>query len=354
MPAASRRGMLSKRGYPDGNGSTDMSDPLETGDIYFFYRIRMDVGQPAGLDDVQRLFMVLVPDPGERARLFIVGRKQMPEIRHGERDARERDWLLDYVVDAPRDIGRTLHPVAYATDRQGERNTGEAVPAGAGRYAVVHLGDASHLAYRLGAPGKPGKAQKVLGIRQEGSYVIAVRNPKVGVKGFPEETPDYPRELAEMFADERWIDVSDPALLDYENAQLVLIGALESLASLDVDLGGSADPFHTLGLEESAWATAALRQGDLAAPTFEPDPITPPTDRSKGGRRGGRAAAATDSAAGVTAALKGIDLPRRRGGLVRHARANDAPAEVIELLEALEDREFRDMADVTRALGKVR
>lgn len=331
-----------------------MSDPLETGDIYFFYRIRMDVGQPAGLDDVQRLYMVLVPDPAERARLFIVGRKQLPEIRRGESHARERDWLLDYAVDTPRGIGRALHPVTYETDRQGERNTGEAVPAGAGRYAVVQLEDASHLAYRLGAPGKPGKAQEIFGIRSEASYVIAVRNPKVRVEGFPEETPDYPRKLTEMFADERWIDVSDPALLDFENAQLVLIGALDSLDAVDVDLGGAADPFRTLGLEESAWATAALRQGDLAAPTFDAEPIKPPADRSKGGRRGGRAAAATDSAAGVAAALKGIELPRRRAGLVRHARANDAPAEVVELLEALEDREFRDMADVTRAVGEVR
>lgn len=336
------------RGLPH----SPMTDYIERGDIYFFYRTRMAVGTPAGVDDLQRLYLVLVPDPGETARLFIVGRKRLPAIRRGESHPDERDWLLDYAVDTPRGIGRALHPVSYQTERQGERTSGEAAPVGAGRYAIVGLDDATHLAYRLAAPAPPGEAQEALGIRAEAGYVIAVRNPKVKVKGFPEETPDYPRALAERFAEERWIDVSDPALLDHEHAQLVLIGSLEDVAGLDLD--GTPDPFATLGLEDDAWATGALHHGRWAAPTFEPPPITADADRSKGGRRGGQAAVATDSAAGVAAALKGSHFPRDRAGLVRQARSNAAPEEVIELLQELEDREFGDMADVTRAVGEVR
>ena len=331
-----------------------MTQTVETGEVHFFYRAKLDAGKVAGPDDLQRLFLALVPDDRGLARLFVVGRKVLPEIRPGQSHPTERDWLLLIMVDEPARVGSALHPVQYETKGRGERKEPEAVPVGSGRYAIVPHGDATQLAYLLTAPERPGKAQEALGIRQEARYVLAVRNPSVRVEGFPEERPDYPEDLAESFADERWIDISDPRLLDYENAQLVLIGARAEIAPLDLDLGGRPDVFSTFGIDRGEWTDTPLKDGNFALPEGAPEPVAPKGDRSKGGRRGGAAARETDSAAGAAAALEGISFPSDRAGLVGTARDNDAPEEVIRLLEEIPDRKFSTMADVTEAIGEVR
>lgn len=331
-----------------------MTSPIETGEIHFFYRAKIDTEDMSGVDDVQRLFMALVPDDTSRARLCIVGRKKLPDIVPGKSDPTERNWLMVSDVDTPKSIGRALHPVRYETKTRGEREVPQAVPAGSGRYAIVSRDNATQLAYRLSVPETPGEAQKELCIRTQARYVLSVRNPALDVPGFPDAEPDYPDALTKMFADERWIDISDPRLLDYEKAQLVMIGASEDLSVLDVDLDGTSDPFSTFGLDADAWPDAALRKGDLVVPEDGPEPVASAGDRSKGGERGGAAAAKTDSAAGVATALKGISFPSDRDGLVQQARENDAPDEVLGLIEDIADQDFDSMADVTKAVGKVR
>jgi hypothetical protein len=157
-----------------------------------------------------------------------------------------------------------------------------------------------------------------------------------------------------MFADERWIDVSDPRLLDHENAQFVLIGAREDGEPPGVDLDGDADPFATFRLDAEAWPEAPLREGSFAAPEREAEPVEAAGDRSKGGKRGGRAAARVDSAAGVASALDGVSFPAGRSDLIGRARENDAPPEVVELLREMPDERFGSMADVAKAIGEVR
>jgi len=176
----------------------------------------------------------------------------------------------------------------------------------------------------------------------------------IGVPGFPEAQPDYPKDVAQKFADKRWIDVSDSRLLDHENAQLVLIGAEEDAEPLDIGSGGEADPFATFELDRGDWPDDPLRNGAFAEATGEAEPVESEADRGKGGRRGGPAAASTDSAAGVASALKGVSLPSDRAASVRQARDNDAPEEVISLIGNLPDREFETMADVSKAVGEVR
>ena len=335
-----------------------MTDPIETGEIHFFYRVKIDTEDVSGSGDVQRLFMALVPDETTRARLFIVGRKRLPDIIPGESDPTERNWLMVSSVDSPETVGRELHPVRYETKTRGEREVPQAVPAGSGRYAIVSHDDATQLAYRLSSPGTPGEAQDALCIRPEARYILSVRNPSLDVPGFPDAEPDYPDTLADRFADERWIDISDPRLLDYKKAQLVMIGASEDLSALNVDLDGKSDPFSTFSLDADVWPDETLHKGEFVAPEDGPDdkpePVAPAGDRSKGGRRGGATAAGTDSAAGVASALKGVSFPSGRSDLVQQARHNDAPDEVLELLQDIPDQDFETMADVTKAVGKVR
>ena len=330
-----------------------MADDVEKGDIYFFYRPRIDVDRVQGLDDVQRFYLILVPDAAESARLLLVGKKRMPEILEGTQASTAREWAMVDMTGPPEAVGEALAPLEYETKTRGEREQGEAIPVGEGRYAIVADDGDSRLAYRLDSPSQPGRAQAELGILAEASYVISVRNPALEVPGFPEDRPDYPETLREKFADERWIAVDDARLLDYTNAQLLLIGAHDDLSEEAVSITGKAALFKTLGLKRREWPTEALQAGRLTEPSLRPDAREPEGDPSKGGRRGGRAARQTASASGIAHALKGVDLPCRRAELVRQAEANEAAEEIIEALTALPDRQYETMADIQRAFGEV-
>ena len=78
------------------------------------------------------MYLALVPDDRKHARLFIVGRKQMPEIRPGESHPSERHWLLLSEIGTPAEIGTALRPVRYETKTKGERQTPQAIPVGIG------------------------------------------------------------------------------------------------------------------------------------------------------------------------------------------------------------------------------
>lgn len=330
------------------------TNTVERGDIYFFYRPKIDIEQPKGFDDVQRLYMALLPDEGSQCRLFFVGKKRMPAIVPGESDSSEREWIMIDLVAAPEEVGEALQPISYQTKTRGEREQGEAIPVGEGRYGIFERDGATQLAYRLANPEKPGKAQKELGIQREASYVISVRNPKLDVPGFPDEKPDYPQSLMKKFADERWLDVSDPKLLDYERAQCVLIGAHERLEDTDMEITGNPDLFRRLKLEKSAWPTEALTEGRMTGPSYGAETRTPRRDPSKGGERGGSAALDAPSAAGIARALKGVDFPRDRSELVDYAEAHDAGDRIIGVLKELPANKFNTMTDVQRALAEVR
>ncbi|MCE8031757.1 MAG: DUF2795 domain-containing protein [Halomonas sp.] len=59
------------------------------------------------------------------------------------------------------------------------------------------------------------------------------------------------------------------------------------------------------------------------------------------------------SPANITYHLQGVDFPARRDDLVAQAQANDAEAEVMEIVRNLPDQEYESMADVTKGIGEV-
>lgn len=331
-----------------------MTAIVEQGDIYFFYRPKVNTDSIESLDDVQRLHLVLAPDDSPRARLFLVGKKRLPEIIKGESRSTEREWMMNDMTGEPKQVGRALAPVAYQTKTRGEQQQGEAIPAGEGRYVVFEARNSSRLAYRLHRPDQTGTAQQELGILPEASFVISVRNPELDVPGFPDAKPDYPESLQEKFADRRWLDIGDSRLLDYENAQFLLVGAHADLGEEGIEVKGQPDLFGTLGLEPQVWPTEALEEGELAEPEMQAGFEAPKGDRSKGGERGGKAATETASAAGIAKALKGMDFPCDKSDLIEYAQANQAAGEVVEVLQEFPDRQYRTMADVQKAVGEVR
>ena len=59
------------------------------------------------------------------------------------------------------------------------------------------------------------------------------------------------------------------------------------------------------------------------------------------------------SPANIASFLEGIDFPASRDELLNHAEDNNAPQEVIDVLEDLPDQEYTSMADVMSGIGQV-
>lgn len=73
---------------------------MEQGDIYFFYRPKKNSQDVKSTEDVRRFFMVIAPEDkysksnnkNQFYRLFVIGKKSLPEIRKSEARTSERFW----------------------------------------------------------------------------------------------------------------------------------------------------------------------------------------------------------------------------------------------------------------------
>ena len=218
---------------------------IEKGEIFFFYPPRLEADAVRGREDVQRFYMVLAAKSARRIyRLFIVGRKKLPQPK-SEQDPERRSWALSVLVSTePDDIRRQLAVVEYTTKTRGKRSVPAAKPIGEGRYVLFRHGDHTELAYALELPKQPGPAQEEFDVKREASYIVAVKNPEISTPGAPAppKPPAYPQTLLEKFGRRRWIPVEDPALLNYENTQLLLLGAHQE--EVETELGLHIDPEH--------------------------------------------------------------------------------------------------------------
>src|SRR2546423_12930116 len=84
------------------------SEIIEHGDLFFFYRPKVDSEEVKGLGDVQRFYMVTSPEKSGKAgpnkdihRLFLLGQKQLPEIVEGKQSSKERNWALNIRISTP-------------------------------------------------------------------------------------------------------------------------------------------------------------------------------------------------------------------------------------------------------------
>jgi len=354
------------------------SEVLEDGDIFFFYRPRVDVEEVKGREDVQRLYMIMAPRrprPGP-FRVFVIGRKKLPEIIPGQVHPDERNWaMVVLTTNDPEEVRRELSAKRYVTQTRGERILAAAKPVGEGRYALVRHGDHTELAYVLELPERPATAQEEFEIKKEASYIVAVRNPDMpmppGVPA-PREHPDYPKRLKEKFASYRWIPVDDVELLNYPYTQVLLLGA--RAGGVHEDLGiridveretiNSAEVFRRLHLNREEVPLEPLFKGrfpsdELPPPGADIEELSPDEAPGRGGRAGGRAAVArAPSAAAVAKILGGITFPQTRKGLIEWAKQHrgrlEDPEPVLDVLRELPERTYTNMADVERALGEIR
>ncbi|KAL7938590.1 hypothetical protein V8C35DRAFT_288557 [Trichoderma chlorosporum] len=209
------------------------SSILEKGIIYFFMRGRVDVDKPEEVGDIARTFIILRPishdaklsegalsDAGN-SRILVLPKKVLP--------ASGRDRFMVFVEKSGASYdeikGQFLAGEDYETKTKGTRHTPAATPIGEGIYAITTTGRESHLAYMLTIPEKLGEVQKDLGVKEQGSFIISTKNPKYPSPASARlpKGPEYPKKILEEFRDLRWIP-SRPHHLDYNNAQILLIG----------------------------------------------------------------------------------------------------------------------------------
>lgn len=51
--------------------------------------------------------------------------------------------------------------------------------------------------------------------------------------------------------------------------------------------------------------------------------------------------------------LKDMDYPARKQDLVNHAKSRGADQDILSILEQLQDQQFNNAADVSKAIGQV-
>lgn len=243
---------------------------LEQGNIYFFYRPKVEEDEPGSVSDVQRFYMVLSPRDKDRYRLAIVGRKRLPDP---DESGQQRYWcFVQKVSNRPDTIKQELQEATYSTKTRGLRRLPAARPAGEGVYRILRHDDHTHLVYALELPKQPAEVQDAFAIENEASYIISVKNPaKVAPSdaGLPQEgKADYPERLQEIFHERRFADLDPPDFLDYPGAEFVVVAA-----SQDVDeelgarlhpqseTGSGADIFQDLRLDKSAHPVKPLFEG---------------------------------------------------------------------------------------------
>lgn len=201
------------------------SQILERGNIYFFYRPRVEANEEKnnkiqGMEDIQRFYFLLHPADNKEYRLILVGEKKLPTIE----SEHEKDWaLVDMVTTDRKALLDALKEQSYSTSTRGKRKLPAVRPVGEGVYYIVTHGRNTYLAYTLELPDKRGEVQKTLEIEPQASYILSVKNPDMLGKRSSKPV-NYPAKLKEKFRNLRFIPANPSELLNYEGAELVLIG----------------------------------------------------------------------------------------------------------------------------------
>lgn len=182
------------------------SNILEKGIIYFFFRPRVNVEDPHGVEDVSRSFLVLRPTPKgavldhgqgsvapeSNCRLMILPKKRFPT------SSKERE--MGFVEKAGMSVKQLqedfMAGAEYQTATRGERHRPDARPYAEGVYAITSTKRASHLAYIITIPSELGDLQHDFGLRQRGSWIFQSKSPKFPGPSYARlpKDPEYPEQ----------------------------------------------------------------------------------------------------------------------------------------------------------------
>lgn len=257
------------------NKNIKITDPqksqiLERGDVYFFYRPKVEPGQEKEevivqkTEDIQRFYFVLHPEKTKQYRLILVGEKKLPTIA----SEHEKDWaMVDFVTTDRQTLLNELNEQIYSTRTRGKRVLPAVRPVGEGIYCIAMHGRNTYLAYTLELPSKCGEVQKTLEIEPQASYVLSMKNPAMPGKR-SSKTVTYPAKLQNKFKNLRFIPANPPEFLNYEGAELLLIGAKTNVEEeLGIEIKkehetiNTADIFQELKLWKKEHPVSPLFEG---------------------------------------------------------------------------------------------
>lgn len=244
---------------------------IEKGNIYFFYRPKVEEKTPTSETDIQRFYVVLSPEKKHLYRLAVIGQKELP---NPEESGHERYWgYINFVTDTAKELQIQLGPEKYRTKTRGERHLGTARPAGEGIYRIIKHNGHTHLVYALELPKKLGTVQKELNIEEQASYIITVKNPESGSPrraGLTKNRDaEYPKVLQERFRGRRFSEIDTPDFLNYKGAQFILIASSDDLRKdlkmtlpKENETESTADIFTDLKMDLSKKPTKPLFEGE--------------------------------------------------------------------------------------------
>jgi hypothetical protein len=210
---------------------------LESGELRFLYRPRVEQFEPEELGDVQRILLLLTPRGALFERLIVIGRKRLARSKR-----RERFWGYVDLVLAHYDMQAALDAQVYGTKTRGLRHLPAARAFGSGTYELVAHGPHTHLRWNVARVEMRDPVVADLSIEREADYIITIANPDPAVWGL-EEVPDlqselfdelelhvtiptpFPPSLQSRFGDRRYAQVDSVEWLDHPGAEIVFVGA---------------------------------------------------------------------------------------------------------------------------------
>ena len=191
---------------------------LETGTISFFFLPDANEPDPRSLIDVQRFYVVLLPDNKNVFRILTVGRKKLPSPDEPE----QKHWGFVSAVAKP---------------NEGDQFLAGAQAIGEGTYRLRRDGRDTMLRYVIEQPDDPGKSQVPFNIASEAEYRLAIKNPEAGSPagmGLDKTRKAvFPAELQKRFGSRKWLAADPPEFLDQEGAEFVLMSSGSTTASSD-------------------------------------------------------------------------------------------------------------------------
>ncbi|GKD07845.1 hypothetical protein Tco_1187530 [Tanacetum coccineum] len=274
----------------------EVNTPDEKGEIYFFYRPKVEKEEAHSYDDVQRMYIVLRPESGEKKsievkqegspdtsqggrgaeevniekeqlmRFIVMGQKSLPDPT-SKKKGRPYWGFVEMVTTNIQDIKDALKGEEYETKTRGHRHKPPARALGEGVYRILrhqHKKDKkmhTHLIYKLEFPSTEGEAaeqqpQEALKVAQEASFLLQIKNPtQKGRNEFRglkrKRKPVFPKHLQERFGKLRYHAADPPDFLNYQGCEFLLISASDNIREeLGVDVhedSSCSDLINTFG-----------------------------------------------------------------------------------------------------------
>lgn len=248
----------------------------ERGEIFFFYRPKVEKEEAHSQEDVQRFYLVLRPTGGgdeEKPpvlRFIVMGRKALPD------PSKKSTPYWGFVELATTDVHHikdALKGREYDTATRGHRHLPDCRAAGEGVYRILnHSGRGhTHLVYKLEFPpeGVEGEPQQVLNIARQASFLIQIKNPdqhqhqhQRGPQS--KKKAAFPASLQGLFGHRRYHPADPPDFLNHEGCEFLLISASDDIEEelgleLETEHDQCPDLVQTFG--EDAASLRPLFQG---------------------------------------------------------------------------------------------